>query len=72
MRGKLPMEGSHADFAPHMEWTHSFWDQPKAKFPFFPIKIFLIFKYLYLRNLYELFDKFENKNILRQSSFYEG
>ena len=63
----LHMEGSNADFAPHMEQRNSFIEKQKAKMAIFYHSNFLCPNPLYLYMIYVI--TFENKNILRESTF---
>ena len=64
------MEGRHADFAPHMEQRHSCRDQKIAKFAIFANFLKYFFKTTYVLGVFMTYvTTFENKNILRESTF---
>ena len=64
------MEGSHSDFAPHIERRHSFRDQIIAKTACFANAQRKLFKTTHILGVYMTYvTTFENRNILRQSTF---
>ena len=65
------MEGSHTDFAPHMERRHSFRDQQIAKIYISAI-FFLNFQPTYILWIYIVcVTTFKNQKILREGIFKE-
>ena len=66
------MEGSHADFAPHLEQIHSFRDQKIAKIASFINFQKELFKTTNILGVYMTYvTTFENKSILRERTFKE-
>ena len=63
------IEGSHLDFAPHIERRHSFRDQKIAQMAFSAKKFKEFVQPAYIQKVYMTFVTFENKTILRESSF---
>ena len=64
------LEGSHADFAPHMEQRHSCRDQIIAKFAIFAYFLKYLFYTTYFLGVNRTHvTTYENKNILRASTF---
>ena len=62
------MEGSHADFAPHMKWRHSFRDQIIAKTAWFANVKRKLFKTTNILGVYMTYvTTFEKKK-----KYYEG
>ena len=63
------MEGSHADFAPHIERRHSFRDQKVAQIAFSAKRFKELIQITYLQGAYITFETpFQDKSILREST----